>query len=79
MTPNPEPEQPTPACFSCGDDLADGDSTPFRGAPGYSSTYDETGELELRVCDPCLTRHQHRVTRITTTHVTSTRREPWQP
>lgn len=71
-------------CFSCGSELAVGtagpvNATPFRGSPTFGSDFDGDGELELVVCDSCLSEGSVRVSRLVTTQVTRTRREAWDP
>lgn len=70
-------------CFSCGNPI-EGETIPlnatqFRAAPGYGSDYDGTGELEICVCDTCLTERRDRVSRLVITRSTRARREAWRP
>ena len=72
------------ACFACDNNMLPGavgplNATPFRATPGYGSDHDGFGELEIIVCDPCLTAHSARVAQVVTTRTTTTRREQWRP
>lgn len=70
-------------CFSCGSELpVDVDSLVnavlFHAEPGYGSDFDGEGEMEIVVCDSCLSERSARVARLTTTQVARTRREAWE-
>jgi hypothetical protein len=73
-------------CFVCGCDLKPvlNEHQPlgavtFRGTGEYGSTHDECGELELNVCDGCLSGRADRVVLVQRTVRTEESREPWDP